>query len=72
MNASDRAALAAEPVPSEDGSPVRACVVGAPGGSRVAWMHDGGRRKEPFGPVYFATRDATAAARWLNARHDGL
>lgn len=72
MNASDRAALAAVPVPIEAGVPVAACVVGAPGGTRVAWMHDGGRRKEPFGPVYFAARDATAAARWLNARDAAL
>lgn len=68
MNAAIRADLDSVPIPFEDGYPLRACVIGAPGGSRLAWMHDGGKHKEGFGPVYFAIRDATSACRYLNER----
>lgn len=68
MNAASRADLDAVPIPVEDGYLLHVCVIGAPGGSRVAWMHDGGKRKEGFGPVYFAVRDAIAASRYVNAR----
>lgn len=67
MNATDRAAMAAEPVPvDEQGNVGRACVVKEAGEWRTAWLV--GTHKEPFGPAYDSARQAAAASRWLNER----
>jgi hypothetical protein len=68
MNAAHRSELDTVPIPVEDGAMVRARVVRVPTGWRVAWARDAGLREEPFGPIYVAPRDATAASRYINAR----
>ena len=68
MNAATRHQLDAIPTPLDQFGPLRACVVIRDGGYRVAWCHDGGRRKEAFGPTYASAREAAAAARHLNQR----
>lgn len=72
MNAIERAALAQVPIPVENGEPVMVCVVLDGAGWRTAWMKDGGRHKESFGPVYLSARQAGAAAGELNARAEAL
>lgn len=68
MNASTRATLDTVPIPTEGGNPVSVCVTtDADHDWRTAWMHDGGRRKELFGPAY-TLRGALDAAKHLNER----
>lgn len=68
MNAATRATVTATPIPVENGVPVEACVMNdADGEWRTAWMFDGGRRKEIFGPVY-SLADALLAALTINDR----
>lgn len=62
LSAADRADLAAAALPHELGVPLDTCLVSVPGGWSVAWMHDGGLRKEAFGPVYRDPLDAAAAS----------
>lgn len=72
MNAAARATLDSTPIPTENGMPVETCVTtDAAGAWRTAWMHDGGRRKELFGPAY-SLREALESAARLNERAWGL
>ena len=67
MNATDRAALASEPVPvDEQGYTGRACVVKEDGVWRTAWLVS--THKSTFGKPYGSAREAAAASRWLNER----
>lgn len=75
LTAARRAELEELPVPVEGGFAVQACVVGLAAGvdgeHRLAWMHDGGRHKVPFGPAYASARAACAASLLLNERSFG-
>jgi hypothetical protein len=68
MNALDRAALAAEPVPVVEGKPGR-CGIGydhAKGAWFTYWLV--GLTRQRFGKPYATAREAAAASRWLNER----
>lgn len=68
LNAALRASLATIPVPVENGQAVETCVTTDESGAwRLAFMRDGGRRKELFGEPY-SMRDALEACRLLNER----
>lgn len=62
LTAAERAEIAAVAVPAEGGVPLDTCLVTVPGGWSVAWMRDGGRRKEAFGRAYSDPIRAAAAS----------
>ena len=68
MNATARATVDAIPIPVEGGHAVEASVTTDESGAwRLQWNHDGGRRRELFGPPY-SLRDALAACTRINER----
>jgi len=48
--------------PVDNGALARCCVVGAPGGWRLAWARNGGLSKEPFGSTFSSVRRACTAS----------
>jgi len=72
LSATRAAALDAIAVPVEGGSLVAVGVVRVDGGWRTAWLRDGSRRPDPFGPLETDVRVACAASNYLNARSFGL
>lgn len=56
------------PLEVEGGAVLRACVVQDGKEWRLAWMRDGGRRKEPFGDPFPSGREAARASARLNER----
>jgi hypothetical protein len=65
------AALDAIPVPVEAGSLLAVGIVRTDGGWRTAWLRDGARRPDPFGPLETDVRAACAASHYLNTRSFG-
>lgn len=69
MNAVDRAALDAVPVPRDAAGELAICCAIRVGGEwRTAWLI--GTRKEPFGPAYPSVKAVAAASRHINEHHD--
>jgi len=67
LTAAQRAELAILPLPADPAEDT--CLVAGAGGWSVAWIRDGGRRKEPFGPVFANPLAACEASRFLRDMH---
>jgi hypothetical protein len=68
LTAADRAALDAVPIEVDSAGPLASCATTEQGEWRTAWMRDGGRKIEAFGPAYADAVTAARASRYLNQR----